>query len=114
MHFINENWLTILLTYPVWGPLLMLVLYALWVQSERGSIFKVFELVAFVGYPWDWLLQQTLAPIYFWEPTRKGESTVSMRLARLVHDTGWRGIWARRLSRLLNWMAPGGVHIPGV
>lgn len=114
MNYIDilcDNWMTILLTYPLWGPLVMLVLYAVWVQSERGGIFKLLEVVAIVGYPWDWLLQHTLAPFYFWERTRKGESTVSMRLARLVNDTGWRGVWARRLAWLLNAMAPSGRHI---
>jgi hypothetical protein len=112
LALICSHWLAILLTFPLWGPLLMLALYAIWVQHERGGIFEVLQLVAFVGYPWDWLLQYTLAQVYFWEIAPRGESTISMRLGRLVSRTDWRGIWSRRLAWLLNWMSPKGVHVP--
>lgn len=95
-----------LYTFPLWAPLLLLVLYALWVQSERGGVFKALNLVGIVGLPWDWFMQHTLFNLFFWEVAPAHEPTVTMRLQRLVYGNDWRSIWAIRLSRLLNWIAP--------
>lgn len=112
LTFMTSYWVELVLTFPLWGPALLLVLYATWVQHERGGVWEVFQLVAMVGYPWDWLMQYTLASLYFWEFPEKGEATVSMRLVRLVQRSDWRGVWARRLAWLLNKLSPKGVHVP--
>lgn len=112
MQFLSDHWIILLLTWPLWGPVLMLLLYFVYIQHERGGLWRVCEAVAIIGYPYDALLQYTLFQFYFWEIAPRGESTISMRLGRIVTRSDWRGIWARRLAWLLNWMSPKGVHVP--
>lgn len=112
MEFLTTYWLEFLLVFPLWGPALMLLLYFIYIQHERGGLWKACELVAVIGYPYDVLLQYTLFQVYFWEIAPLGETTISMRLARLVSRRDWRGIWARRLAWLLNKLSPKGVHVP--
>lgn len=100
-----------LLTFPFWAPLLMLVLYAIGIQYERGGLWSVCAVVALMGYVFDVLMQYTLAQVYFWEIAPQGEATISQRLARLIERKDWRWDIARRLASILNRMAPSGVHI---
>jgi hypothetical protein len=103
--------MTWILTFPLWAPLLMLVLYAIGIQYERGGLWSVCMFIAAIGYVFDVFLQYTLAQVYFWEIAPQGEATISARLARLIERKDWRGDVARRLASTLNRLAPSGNHI---
>lgn len=106
MSFLSDHWLILLLTWPLWAPLSMLVWYAIGIQYERGGVWRVLLPFTFLGFLYDVLLQYTLFQLYFWEIAPKGEFTISMRLGRLLEDPGWRGAVSRWLAVILNWLAP--------
>lgn len=93
MQFLSDHWLILLISWPLWAPMSMLIWYAIGIQYERGGLWRV-------------LLPYTLFQLYFWEIAPKGEFTISMRLGRLIEDPGWRGAVSRWLAVILNWLAP--------
>ena len=99
-----------ILTFPLWSPMALFILYVLWVQSERGGWWRVFNLVRIIGEPFDVFCQYTVANLWFWEISFR-EPTISARIGRLMADTGWRGHWARLIAHHLNALAPSGKHI---
>lgn len=107
------SWLIALLTFPIWSAPLMLIWYAIGVQVERDGLWKLLAPVTFGGFLFDVFLQYTVANLWFWEINPKSEYTISLRIARLMTDRGWRGVVARWLARLLNRLAPSGRHIEG-
>lgn len=99
--FLELHWIWIL-TWPLWAPVSMYLLYVIWAQHYRGGLWTLCEYVGVIGYPYDVLLQHTLFQLYFWEIAPPGEATISMRVFRLKTAPGWRGSLARFLARLMN------------
>ena len=103
--------MTLLLWQFIWLPLILAALYPIAVQYERG-VRWVIPITAF-ALVLDAYLNWTTMCVYFWEMPRKriGETkteyTISDRLKRLKHDSGWRGNAARYLGRYLNFFSPG-------
>jgi hypothetical protein len=90
--------------------LLLLLLYPIAIQYERGGWWLLVAPVTLVALVIDVIANYTeLALIYGWP--RRGEWTLSKRLWRLSYFTGWRG-------RLAVWMIfytgrfdPDGFHV---
>jgi hypothetical protein len=64
-----------------------------------------------VGLVLDVILNYTELAIFTLDFPKWGEWTFSKRLARLQHNTDWRGSVARYLARVLDAIAPSGKHI---
>lgn len=108
-----------LYTFILWSPLALLLVYSVAVQADRTpeqiyswllpvwpALKLLCQIVGVFGFVLDVVMQYTVANIYFWQMSQRGEFTISMRLERLVSNTGWRGALANWLARLLNRIAP--------
>lgn len=90
---------------------LMLPLYAIGIQYERGGWWRVFYLVAGPALVLDLVLNYTELALMTWDFPRRGEWTFSTRLERLQYAPGWRGRWCWYVARVLDVIAPSGVHV---
>ncbi|MES2972379.1 MAG: hypothetical protein V4757_02165 [Pseudomonadota bacterium] len=93
------------------APFILLALYTVCVQTERGGAWRVLLPVAWVALVLDVVLNFLHFAALFWDWPQRGEWTLSKRLTRLNKDPGWRGHLARPITRLLDWLAPSGQHI---
>jgi hypothetical protein len=93
------------------SPLLLLVMYAIGVQYKRDGWWLLLMPVYLAGWPLDVLLNFTLFALIFWDWPKWGEWTLSKRLTRVNKTTGWRGRFARRVTRLLDALDPTGLHV---
>jgi hypothetical protein len=93
------------------SPFVMFVLYAIGIQYERGGGWRALRVVAALALVLDLLLNFSLFALALWDWPRSGEWTFSKRLKRLNRDTGWRGRIARRITALLDRLAPSGQHV---
>ena len=93
------------------SPLILLVMYAIGVQYKRDGWWLLLMPVYIAGAPLDWLLNFTLFALIFWDWPKRGEWTLSKRLPRLNREHGWRGRFARRVTRLLDALDPTGLHV---
>ena len=91
--------------------IILLLLYAITIQYERGGAWRVFGIVGIIALPLDALLNYTELALLTWDFPKQGEWTFSTRLRRLQYNTDWRGDPARLLVLFLNWIAPSGQHI---
>lgn len=91
--------------------LALLLTYTLWIQHERGGRWRYLQAIAIVGAPLDIALNYTSVSLLLWERPQRGEYTISNRLKRLIHDTGWRGRISRPVAWTLDFIAPSGKHI---
>jgi len=92
--------------------LLLILLYPVAVQYERGGFWRLLFPVTFLALIIDVIANWTELSVAFWELPRMGEWTFSTRLERLVHGMGWRSDIARFVARQLNAIYPG--HIRGI
>lgn len=92
-------------------PVVLLALYAIAIQTERGGVWRVLMPVLWVGMVLDVALNFTHFAVIFWDWPRWGEWTLSKRLTRLNRRTDWRGTIAREITNLLDWLAPSGRHV---
>ena len=90
--------------------LLLLLLYPIAIQYERGGAWRLLAPVTLVALVIDVIANYTELALIYGLP-RKGEWTLSNRLRRLSYLPGWRG-------RLANWIEvytdrydPDGFHI---
>ena len=90
---------------------LLLPLYAIGIQVERGGWWLILLPVTAVALLLDVLLNYTELALLTLDRPRSGEWTFSTRLSRLYNSEGWRGHFARYLKRGLDAIAPGGLHI---
>ena len=105
-----------LITFPLWAPLALLVAYTIGIQYERAGM----------GQGWGWhaawamagpalvadmILAHSLFALYLWDFPQRGEWTFSQQLARLIERDGLVGEVARYLKRVLDAIAPTGIHI---
>lgn len=91
--------------------LVLLPLYSLWVQHERGGLWRHLKWVAIVAGPVDVVLNYTELALLTWDWPRKEEYTFSKRLSRLSRLTGYRGAFGRLGKLILDRIAPSGLHI---
>jgi hypothetical protein len=90
---------------------LLLPLYFIAIQYERGGSWRWLKLFGFAALIIDVILNFTELAILTLDIPKKGEWTFSKRLTRLQYNTDWRGDFARYLSGCLNQIAPSGIHI---
>lgn len=88
----------------------LLICYFLFIQHERGGLWKVFKLVSIPAWFLDAGLNYTLFSICFWKWPGKSY-TFSKQLANLRVMTDWRGPIGQALADLLNAIDPSGKHI---
>lgn len=91
--------------------LVLLPLYALWVQHERGGHWRHLKWLALVAGPIDVVLNYSELALLTWDWPRSGEYTFSKRLSRLTRTAGWRGSMSRPIKHILDTIAPHGLHI---
>lgn len=93
--------------------LILWPLYIIGVQYERGGWWVVLMPITLIALVFDVLLNFTELAALTWDwPRNEYELTFSNRLKRLVHDSGWRGNFARFVARrMLDPFAPGGRHV---
>lgn len=91
--------------------LILLPLYAIGIQVERGGWWRVLWPFTLVALFWDIVLNFTELALLTLDYPEWGEWTFSKRLSRLRFDYGWRGQVARYLKRCLDAIAPSGLHI---
>lgn len=100
-------------------PVVMLLLYAIFIQHGRGGLWRVLKLVALVAWPLDVIMTYIWFPLYLEDFPGKGEWTVSQQIDRLVLDGGLGPRFedgtsykrACKLGRLLNRIDPLHNHI---
>lgn len=91
--------------------LLLIMLYPIAVQYERGGWWRVVAPITVLALVIDVAANHTELSLAVWEWPRAGEWTFSTRLERLIREQGWRGDVARPVARILNFIAPSGRHI---
>lgn len=88
----------------------LLVLYAAWIQHERGGLWKLCHVFGLIGFIPDVLANYiTLALLFRRWPGRA--YTFSKHLKPLSQLDGWRGHLANLISDVLDRIAPSGNHI---
>lgn len=98
-----------LYTAPLWLPALLFfefLLFALCTRKGWATAVIVSELIA---VPLDVFLNYTEFALMTldWPKSAHTEGTLSLRLARLQHNTDWRGAVARPVVATLNYFLPG-------
>lgn len=89
----------------------LLPLYAVGIQYERGGVWRVVLPVTCIALVLDAVLNYTELALLTWDRPLRGEWTFSTRLKRLISATGWRGEAARYIARCLDAIAPSGRHV---
>jgi hypothetical protein len=92
-------------------PLLLLGLYAIGIQYERGGPWRILALVAAVALALDVAMNFSYFALVYWDWPNSGEWTFSKRLPRLNRMPGWRGRFSIAITRWLNRLAPSGQHV---
>ena len=87
------------------------ICYVLWIQHERGGVWKLCHVFGILGYLPDVVANHTTFAFLFWRKPESGAWTFSQQLGNLVQDDGWRGVLARRIAAVLDRIAPSGKHI---
>jgi hypothetical protein len=90
---------------------ILLPLYFISVQYERGGLWRVCAVFGVIGLVIDVILNYTELALITLDFPKWGEWTFSKRLTRLQHNTDWRGDFARYLANCLNQIAPSGRHV---
>lgn len=90
-------------------PLILLVVYPLAIQYERGGKWRVLIVLYLPAGVLDVLLNYTTLALYTWDFPARGEWTFSTRVRRLQYYPGWRGAIARLLKTYLNFWQKGHV-----
>jgi len=89
----------------------LLPLYFLTIQAERGGLWRIFWVFGLVALPVDIILNFTELALVTLDFPKRSEWTFSTRLFRLQYNTDWRGDMARYFVKVLNAIAPSGLHI---
>jgi hypothetical protein len=90
---------------------LLLPLYFIAIQYERGGSWRWLKLFGFAALIIDVILNFTELAILTLDFPKWGEWTFSKRLSRLQHAPGARGEFAWYIARCLDSIAPSGKHI---
>lgn len=90
---------------------LLLPLYCVAIQHERGGLWKLCYIAVLPALFVDVLLNYTELALLTLDFPKWGEWTFSSRLKRLKDSQTWRGSVALYLKKVLDNIAPSGVHI---
>jgi len=90
---------------------LLLPLYSITIQYERGGLWRICYLAAPLALLIDVLLNYTELALLTLDFPKWGEWTFSSRLKRLKNSQTWRGPTALYLKKVLDVIAPSGKHI---
>jgi len=90
---------------------LLLPLYAIGIQIERGGWWRVLMPVTVLALILDALLNFTELALLTLDFPGWGEWTFSTRLKRLKTEENWRGPMAKYIARGLDAIAPSGQHV---
>lgn len=101
--------MTYLLWSLIWLPLILLAIYPLAIQFERGNKWRLLFWLYYPAGILDVLLNFTILALYTWDFPARGEWTFSTRLKRLQYYPGWRGAVARVIRDYLNFWQKGHV-----
>ena len=91
--------------------ILLWLLYTPAIQYQRGGLWHILAPFAILAFVVDVLANYTELALLTWDFPRSGEYTFSNRLYRLQGNEDWRGKPARYIVRVLNAIAPSGLHI---
>lgn len=91
--------------------LLLLILYPIAIQFERGGLWRVLLPVTLLTLLIDVIANYTELALLTWDRPAKGEYTFSTRIKRLQYYSGWRGKFARLVRDYTNFFDPQGDHI---
>ena len=89
----------------------LLPLYFIGIQYQRGGLWWIVAPVTVLALALDLVLNFTELAVLTLDWPKWGEWTFSTRLARLRFNDGWRGDLARYVKRILDPIAPSGLHI---
>lgn len=89
--------------------LLMLVIYVIFIQHERGGLWKTCKLIGVPGYVLDVLLNYTHVSLV-WGLPRHGQHTISQRVNGMKFGTDQPAKDAKLVSMILDRLAPSGKH----
>lgn len=104
--------MTWLLLWPLlWLPLILLAVYPVAIQYERGGWWRVLIVLYLPAGVLDVMLNYTTLALYTLDFPKAGEYTFSRRLSRLRRRTDWRRWFAVVLKPFLDYFDPKGVHI---
>lgn len=93
----------------LWLPLILLAVYPVAIQYERGGWWRCLFWVYFPAVVLNVFLNHTTLALYLWDFPARGEWTFSTRVRRLQYYPGWRGAIARLLKTYLNFWQKGHV-----
>lgn len=83
--------------------LILALLYPIAVQYERGGWWRLVFPVTLVALIIDVWCNYTELALITWDWPAKREYTFSTRLLRLRYYSGWRGWFARKVAKYLNY-----------
>lgn len=89
---------------------ILLPLYCLTVQAERGGWWRLAYLLWPLAALVDVVLNYSEWTLMFWEKPGKGQYTVTKRLSALKPNQTWKGSVARYVCPILDQIAPSGCH----
>jgi hypothetical protein len=111
------SWLHILwivLAVPLAAFVALFFKYIVAINYERGGWWRVLVPLAIRTAVLDIALNYTLFALFMWDRPRKGETTMSKHLERLVFWKNRRGAFCRAIAKYFvnPWDKVGGPHIP--
>ncbi len=91
---------------------LLLPLYFIGIQYERGGWWRSFALVAIIAWILDIILNYIEFTIFLQQLPHYKDYTISMRMRRLrdSEDDYWQNRFARYIAKVLDVIAPSGKH----
>lgn len=98
-----------LYTCPLWLPALLFVEFLIFALCTRKGWATAIIVAELIAAPLDVFLNYTEFALMTWDwpVSANTEGTLSLRLARLQHNTDWRGTMARPVVAVLNYFLPG-------
>lgn len=91
--------------------LLLALLYPIAIQYERGGWWLLLLPITVIALVVDIIANYTELALLTLDFPKAGEYTFSTRLERLQYSSGWRGKVCFKVARILDAIAPSGVHI---
>lgn len=91
--------------------LILLCLYPLAIQYQRGGWFKLLLPITLFALVIDVIANYTELALLTWDFPKEKEYTFSERLVRLQYDTSWSGKIAKPIVKYCNYFSPNGNHI---
>lgn len=100
-----------MITFVCLSLVLLILLYPIVIQYNRGGFFKLLLPLLFLAIIADIIANYTILIVLMLDVPQEGEYTFSKRLERLVLETGIRGKICLVIAKILNWFDPSHNHI---